>query len=69
MYSPVPGIGRELSKPLLIDGKELPAGTVIVISLRTLNHNPEVWENPEVTFQTVGSIFTEAKGNKFMKSI
>ncbi|XP_064601169.1 cytochrome P450 4A25-like [Liolophura sinensis] len=47
MYSPVPGIGRELSKPLEIDGKEVPAGTVIIISLRTLNHNPEVWESPE----------------------
>ncbi|XP_064600699.1 ultra-long-chain fatty acid omega-hydroxylase-like [Liolophura sinensis] len=47
MYTPVPIIGREVSKPLVIDGVELPVGMKIIISLFIMHHNPDVWENPE----------------------
>ncbi|XP_064601167.1 cytochrome P450 4B1-like [Liolophura sinensis] len=41
MFSPVPGIGREVSKPLVNDGVELPFGMTIIISLFVMHHNPD----------------------------
>uniref|UniRef100_A0A2K6G348 Cytochrome P450 family 4 subfamily A member 11 n=1 Tax=Propithecus coquereli TaxID=379532 RepID=A0A2K6G348_PROCO len=49
LYPPVPGIGRELSKPITFpDGRSLPKGIVVALSIYGLHHNPRVWPNPEV---------------------
>ena len=40
-------IGRQLTEPLVIDGKDVPVGTTLVINLHNLHHNPAVWEDPE----------------------
>ncbi|XP_060725998.1 cytochrome P450 4A7-like isoform X1 [Tachysurus vachellii] len=49
MYPPVPGMGRKLSKPItFFDGRTVPAGCVIGISIYGVHHNPTVWENPKV---------------------
>uniref|UniRef100_A0A667HUF1 Cytochrome P450 family 4 subfamily A member 11 n=1 Tax=Lynx canadensis TaxID=61383 RepID=A0A667HUF1_LYNCA len=49
LYPPVPGIGRELSKPISFpDGRSLPKGFLLMLSFYCLHHNPKVWPNPEV---------------------
>ncbi|XP_055442949.1 cytochrome P450 4A24-like isoform X2 [Bubalus kerabau] len=49
LYPPVPVIGRELSKPITFpDGRSLPAGILVSLSIYGLHHNPKVWPNPEV---------------------
>ncbi|ERE82886.1 cytochrome P450 4A12-like isoform 1 [Cricetulus griseus] len=49
LYPPVPAIGRELSTPVTFpDGRSLPKGFLITLSLYGLHHNPRVWPNPEV---------------------
>ena len=45
MFSPVPGVGKRLAKPLVIEGVEFPAGTAVEIVMDCLHHNPAVWEN------------------------
>ncbi|XP_047645547.1 LOW QUALITY PROTEIN: cytochrome P450 4A25-like [Phacochoerus africanus] len=48
LYPPVPVIGRELSKPITFpDGRSLPAGIILSLSVYGLHHNPQVWPNPE----------------------
>ncbi|XP_071073567.1 cytochrome P450 4X1 isoform X2 [Dasypus novemcinctus] len=49
MIPPVPSISRELSKPITFpDGRSLPAGMTVVLSIWGLHHNPATWENPKV---------------------
>ncbi|XP_070601921.1 cytochrome P450 4B1-like [Erythrolamprus reginae] len=49
LYSPVPGVSRELTKPItFFDGKTLPEGTWVVISIHLIHKNPNVWPNPEM---------------------
>ncbi|XP_044626671.2 cytochrome P450 4A11-like isoform X2 [Equus asinus] len=49
LYPPVPGIGRQLSKPITFpDGRSLPRGIMVMLSFYALHHNPKVWPNPEV---------------------
>ncbi|XP_023077307.1 cytochrome P450 4A11-like isoform X2 [Piliocolobus tephrosceles] len=49
LYPPVPGIGRELSTPVTFpDGRSLPKGITVMLSIYGLHHNPKVWPNPEV---------------------
>nr|XP_035949354.1 cytochrome P450 4X1 isoform X2 [Halichoerus grypus] len=49
LVPPVPSISRELSKPITFpDGRSLPAGIAVVLSIWGLHHNPAIWENPEV---------------------
>ncbi|XP_054546835.1 cytochrome P450 4A11-like isoform X2 [Talpa occidentalis] len=49
LYPPVPGISRELSKPVTFpDGRSLPEGITVSLSIYGLHHNPNVWPNPEV---------------------
>nr|XP_020010923.1 cytochrome P450 4A11-like isoform X1 [Castor canadensis] len=49
LYPPVPGVSRELSKPVTFpDGRSLPKGVILVLSFYALHHNPKVWPNPEV---------------------
>ncbi|XP_005398700.1 PREDICTED: cytochrome P450 4A6-like [Chinchilla lanigera] len=49
IYPPVFNVGRELSKPVTFpDGRSLPKGVIITISIYALHHNPKVWPNPEV---------------------
>ena len=45
MLSPVSGTGKRLAKPMIIEGVEFPAGTMIEINADCLHHNPAVWEN------------------------
>ncbi|ELV12923.1 Cytochrome P450 4A11 [Tupaia chinensis] len=49
LYPPVPGVSRDLSKPITFpDGRSLPKGITVSLSFYALHHNPEVWPNPEV---------------------
>ncbi|XP_023105399.2 cytochrome P450 4A11-like isoform X1 [Felis catus] len=48
LYPPIPGIGRELNKPITFpDGRSLPKGFQVSLSIYALHHNPNVWPNPE----------------------
>ncbi len=44
----VPIIGRNLLKPLTLDGYELPAGTTVNVALYLVNHRADTYENPFV---------------------
>lgn len=44
--APVPGISRQLSKEVEIEGKPIPMGTVIIPFMHLLHINPLVWNDP-----------------------
>ncbi|XP_063153963.1 cytochrome P450 4B1-like isoform X2 [Candoia aspera] len=49
LYPAVPGVSRELSKPVtFFDGKTLSEGSWAVISIHLIHKNPSIWDNPEV---------------------
>ncbi|XP_049631140.1 cytochrome P450 4A11-like [Suncus etruscus] len=49
MYPPVPSVSRELSTPITFpDGRSLPKGLSVTLSIYGLHHNPNVWPDPEV---------------------
>ncbi|XP_010166257.1 cytochrome P450 4B1, partial [Antrostomus carolinensis] len=49
LYPPVPGVSRQLSKPITFpDGRTLPEGSVTVISIFAIHRNPSVWKDPLV---------------------
>ncbi|KAM4873327.1 cytochrome P450 4X1 [Thomomys bottae] len=49
LLPPIPSIFRELSKPLTFpDGRSLPAGMTVVLSIWGLHHNPAIWKSPKV---------------------
>ncbi|XP_040833774.1 cytochrome P450 4A4-like isoform X2 [Ochotona curzoniae] len=49
IYPPVPSITKKLSKPVTFpDGRSLPKGIILMLSIYGLHHNPNVWQNPEV---------------------
>ncbi|XP_020663181.3 cytochrome P450 4A4 [Pogona vitticeps] len=49
IYPPVPQIARELNSPVTFpDGRTLPKGVLVMLSIYSLHRNPEIWDNPEV---------------------
>ncbi|XP_016006836.2 cytochrome P450 4B1 isoform X3 [Rousettus aegyptiacus] len=49
LYPPVPQVYRQLSQPVsFIDGRSLPAGSLISLNIYALHRNSSVWPNPEV---------------------
>ncbi|XP_012290187.1 cytochrome P450 4A11 [Aotus nancymaae] len=49
LYPPVTSVSRDLSTPITFpDGRSLPKGISVVLSIYGLHHNPKVWPNPEV---------------------
>ncbi|XP_024907747.1 cytochrome P450 4B1 [Pteropus alecto] len=49
LYPPVPQVYRQLSKPVsFVDGRSLPAGSLISLHIYALHRNSTVWPNPEV---------------------
>ncbi|XP_035674477.1 leukotriene-B4 omega-hydroxylase 3-like [Branchiostoma floridae] len=48
MYPPVQRLFRQLEKPMtFFDGRTLPQGSNVYISVRNLHYNPHVWGNPK----------------------
>lgn len=43
MHAPVPAIARHLTKPLNIEGVEIPANFTVDIVVHAVNHHPDVW--------------------------
>ncbi len=43
----VPNIGRTLTRPLTIAGRELPAGVTIAPCIYLMHRRPELWPNPD----------------------
>ncbi|KAG9468046.1 hypothetical protein GDO78_013845 [Eleutherodactylus coqui] len=49
LFPPVPGVARELKEPItFFDGRSLPKGTVVFLSIFCMNRSPKMWDNPEV---------------------
>ncbi|XP_062047242.1 cytochrome P450 4A5-like [Lepus europaeus] len=49
LYPSVPAVSRDLSKSVTFpDGRSLPKGIMVTLSIYGLHHNPKVWPNPEV---------------------
>uniref|UniRef100_A0A452E354 Cytochrome P450 family 4 subfamily B member 1 n=1 Tax=Capra hircus TaxID=9925 RepID=A0A452E354_CAPHI len=49
LYPPVPQVYRQLSKPVnFVDGRSLPAGSLISLHIYALHRNSTVWTDPEV---------------------
>ncbi|CAH6790684.1 cytochrome P450 4A14 [Phodopus roborovskii] len=49
LYPPVPVVSRELNTPVTFpDGRSLPKGIIVAISIYGLHHNPSLWPNPKV---------------------
>ncbi|XP_069837667.1 cytochrome P450 4B1-like isoform X1 [Dendropsophus ebraccatus] len=48
LYPPVPEVARELKEPItFFDGRSLPKGTSVFISIFCMNRSPSMWDNPE----------------------
>ena len=47
IYTTVPFTQRETTKDITIDGRHVPAGTLVSILLYSLHHIKEVWTDPE----------------------
>lgn len=45
-HSPVPGVGRQTTKEMTIDGTTYPPGTPVGVSINLLHTNPAVWKDP-----------------------
>ncbi|XP_052715318.1 cytochrome P450 4F2-like [Crassostrea angulata] len=43
MHSPVPFISRWLTKPMILDGVEIPENVTVDIFIHCINHHPDVW--------------------------
>uniref|UniRef100_A0A8C8ZQ34 Cytochrome P450 family 4 subfamily B member 1 n=1 Tax=Prolemur simus TaxID=1328070 RepID=A0A8C8ZQ34_PROSS len=49
LYPPVPQVYRQLSKPVtFVDGRCLPAGSLVSLHIYALHRNSTVWPDPEV---------------------
>ncbi|KAG9468048.1 hypothetical protein GDO78_013846 [Eleutherodactylus coqui] len=49
LYPPVPGVARKLSKPITFcDGRSLPEGVTVILSIYCINRSPIIWKDPEV---------------------
>ncbi|KAM5148537.1 cytochrome P450 4B1-like [Mantella aurantiaca] len=49
LYPPVPDVARELSQPITFcDGRSLPKGAGVLLSIYAMNRCSSIWENPEV---------------------
>ncbi|XP_068095134.1 cytochrome P450 4A12A-like isoform X2 [Hyperolius riggenbachi] len=49
LYPPVPGIARTLSKPITFcDGRSLPEGSQVIVSIYCINRSPSFWKDPQV---------------------
>ncbi|XP_069050372.1 cytochrome P450 4B1-like isoform X1 [Lepisosteus oculatus] len=49
LYPPVPEISRKLTKPMtFFDGRTVPEGFLLGISIYSIHRNSSVWENPEI---------------------
>ncbi|NWX81702.1 CP4B1 protein, partial [Nothoprocta pentlandii] len=49
LYPPVPGVARQLSKPITFhDGRSLPEGATVAISIYLIHRNPSIWKDPSV---------------------
>uniref|UniRef100_UPI00398F18C7 cytochrome P450 4T8 isoform X2 n=1 Tax=Pristiophorus japonicus TaxID=55135 RepID=UPI00398F18C7 len=49
LFPPVPGISRRLTKPLtFFDGRKLPEGCLVGVSIYCIHMNSMIWDNPEV---------------------
>lgn len=55
MHAPVPAIARHLTKPLNIEGVEIPANFTVDIVVHAVNHHPDVWPDHKVCISS--SIF------------
>ncbi|KAJ6634556.1 hypothetical protein lerEdw1_013964 [Lerista edwardsae] len=48
LYSPVPVVSRQLSKPItFFDGRTLPEGFPVAVAIHIIHQNPSVWQDPE----------------------
>ncbi|XP_008839548.1 cytochrome P450 4A14-like isoform X1 [Nannospalax galili] len=48
LYPPVPSVSRELNTPVTFpDGRSLPKGIMVTVSIYGLHHNPRFWPNPQ----------------------
>ncbi|KAL6054598.1 hypothetical protein STEG23_001415 [Scotinomys teguina] len=58
LYPPVPGVSQELNTPVTFpDGRSLPKGITVAISIYGLHHNPSLWPNPKVLCDIMASGF------------
>ncbi|XP_075040092.1 cytochrome P450 4B1-like [Mixophyes fleayi] len=49
LYPPVPGVARKLGQPITFcDGRSLPEGSLVIISLYCINRSADIWKDPEV---------------------
>ncbi|XP_071984531.1 cytochrome P450 4A4-like [Engystomops pustulosus] len=49
LFPPVPGVARELKEPItFFDGRRLPKGVDVFISIYAINRCSSIWENPGV---------------------
>ncbi|NXF85160.1 CP4B1 protein, partial [Eubucco bourcierii] len=49
LFPPVPAVSRYLTKPLtFFDGRSLPAGSQVGVSIFALHRNRDVWQDPEI---------------------
>lgn len=52
MHSPVPFISRWLTKPMILDGVEIPENVTVDIFIHCINHHPDVWPDHMVIWSS-----------------
>lgn len=52
MHSPVPFISRWLTKPMILDGVEIPENVTVDIFIHCINHHPDVWPDHMVSWSS-----------------
>ena len=52
MHSPVPAVARYLTKPLSIEGLEIPKDFVVDIIIHAVNHHPDIWPDHQVSINS-----------------
>ncbi len=55
LFPPVPIVGRTLDKDTKVDGRLMPKGTPVFCNMHAIHHNPDAWEDPEVSHVLVHS--------------
>lgn len=69
MHSPVPFISRWLTKPMILDGVEIPENICVDIFIHCINHHPDVWPDHMVSRPLFTQCLTLSHGKSILNHV